>query len=252
MAATGIRAARIRRRRAVLIAALAVGTALLLALTLEVAPGVNAATRARWGIRNLLAGPPRVGVQVGHLDSAEQPDELASLRWNTGGHADGLDEVEVNLAVARALAAALEAEGVRVDLLPARIPPNYRADAFISVHADSSPDPDRRGYKSAHFEPARNDREAELKSLIDSAYFAASGLPDDDHNTTGNMFHYYAFNHRRFRHSVARSTPAVLVEIGYLSHPDDRAFLIRPERPAAALAEGMLAYLVLRGRLPGP
>jgi N-acetylmuramoyl-L-alanine amidase len=239
------------RRRALLLTALIVSAALLVGLSApasDLAPG----TRLWWGIRNTLVGPPRVGVQIGHLDPHAQPDELASLRWNTGGHADGLDEVDVNRRVAEALAARLRAYGVQVDLLPATVPPGYRADAVLSIHADSSTDPARRGYKSAHFEPARNALEQELKRFIDNAYLASSGLPDDDRNTTGNMFHYYAFNHLRFEHSVARSTPALLVELGYLSHPDDRRYLSAPERPAGALADGLAAYLRSLGRLPPP
>jgi N-acetylmuramoyl-L-alanine amidase len=239
------------RRRALLLTALIVSSALLVGLSApasDIAPG----SRLWWGVRNALVGPPRIGVQVGHLDPHAHPDELASLRWNTGGHAGGLDEVDVNRNVAEALAARLRALGVQVDLLPATVPPGYRADAVISIHADSSVDPERRGYKSAHFEPARNALEQELKRFVDAAYLSASGLPDDDRNTTGNMFHYYAFNHLRFEHSVARSTPALLVELGYLSHPDDRSYLSTPEQPAAAIAEGLAAYLRSQGRLAAP
>jgi hypothetical protein len=199
-------------------------------------------------VRNLLLGPARVGLQIGHLDSASHPDELARLRASTGGLGGGLFEVNVNRAVAAALAARLEALGLMVDLLPATVPPGYRADLVVSIHADSSDAPHRRGYKSAVFRPTRNRWDRSLKSHLDQAYLAGSRFPDDDDNVTGDMLEYYAFN-RRYRHSIARSTPAAIVELGYLSHPLDRELLRRPDEVAALLERGILAFLDLRGRL---
>lgn len=201
------------------------------------------------GFVNSLRGPVRVGIQVGHLDAGLQPDELASLRVSTGAHVDGIDEVEINLSVAEALAARLARYGFTVDLLPATVPVRYRSDVLLSIHADASTDADRRGYKSAHFLPARNAREPLLKVAVDRAVFAATGLPDDDHNVSGNMLHYYAFNHLRFHHAAAGSTPGLLVELGYLSHPEDRDTLLRPDVYAAALEHGVLDYLRTIGRV---
>lgn len=194
-------------------------------------------------LANRVRGPVRIGLQIGHLDAASAPDELANLRQSTGGSVRGLDEVEVNQAVAEALAARLTDHGFEVDLLGAVVPPNYRADLLLSIHADANSDEDRRGYKSAHFRPARNPHEALLKVAVDRAYTALTRLPDDDRNVSGNMLLYYAFNHRRFQHSVHRETPALLVELGYLSNADDRAWLERPDRLAAALENGVLDYL---------
>lgn len=195
-------------------------------------------------------GPVRVGLQVGHLNVQDHPDELANLRYNTGAHAGGLNEVDVNLAVAQQLKASLELDGIKVDLLPATIPENYKADLLLSLHADASPDAWRRGYKSSHFRTPRNGLEPLLKTFIDEAYFYYSGLPDDDANVSGSMLDYYAFNRRKFRHSVATSTPALLVEMGYLSSSEDRRFLQDPTNPAYALKQGIMAYLDSRNRLP--
>ena len=140
-------------------------------------------------------GPVRVGLQVGHENAAAHPEELARLRQNTGGHANGVDEVDLNRAVAEALREQLEAHGVTVDLLSATPPRGYYADLVLSLHADSVADPTRRGYKSAVFEPERNPFDAALKGHIDRAYFAVSGFPDDHHNTTQNMHRYYALQH---------------------------------------------------------
>lgn len=200
-------------------------------------------------LANSLKGPPRVGVQVGHLDAGAQPDELAALRASTGGHWEGVDEVEVNLEVANRLAKLLEDDGIVVDVLPATIPPGYVADVMLSVHVDASSDESRRGYKSAHFWPARNVYEPLLKVLVDREVLAMD-LPDDDRNVSGNMLQYYAFNHRRYRHAVDRSTPALLVELGYLSSPQDRHLLADPNSFALALAQGVRDYLQAVGRTP--
>ena len=203
---------------------------------------------SRRALLNLFIGPPRVGVQVGHEEAQNHPEELAALRVNTGGHAGGVDEVDVNRAVAQELARRLEENGVTVDLLPATPPEGYHADLFVALHADASPDTARRGYKTAYFSPPRNPLEPRLKAQIDAAY-GASGLPDDNDNVTDSMLLYYAFNFRRYHHSVHPGTPAVIVELGYLSNPEDRGYLSRPDEPAARLTAGILEYLRERGRL---
>ncbi|MEX2501014.1 MAG: N-acetylmuramoyl-L-alanine amidase [Trueperaceae bacterium] len=194
-------------------------------------------------VRAGLFGAPTVGVQIGHLHAHAHPDELASLRVSTGADVDGEREVDVNAAVAEALARRLAAAGVTVQLLPATVPAGYRADLVVSLHADASPDRSRSGYKSAHREPARSVREPMLRRTVDAAYLKASGMRHDEANVTGAMLHYYAFSDRRFRHAVARGTPGLIIEMGYLSHPGDRAWLGEPDRPAAALADGIVRYL---------
>lgn len=202
----------------------------------------------RW-LANRIKGDVRIGLQVGHLDAAAQPDELASLRYSTGAHHAGLDEVDINAAIVEALAVRLRARGAIVDVLPATIPPRYRADLVLSVHADSNLDGTRSGYKSAHYWPARNPNEALLKVTVDRAVLVATGLADDDVNVSSNMLQYYAFNHRRFEHAVARATPALLLELGYLSNAADRRWLRAPDDLAAALEEGVVTYLRAIGRV---
>ncbi|MDZ7707297.1 MAG: N-acetylmuramoyl-L-alanine amidase [Trueperaceae bacterium] len=195
-------------------------------------------------IRAWLQGPPTVALQIGHLHAHEHPDELADLRTSTGGRGGGVNEVDVNRAVAIALAERLAAAGVQVELLAATVPPGYGPSVLVSLHADASGDPARRGYKSAHREPARNRREPWLRRLVDVAYLRAAPMPDDGDNVSGAMLDYYAFAHDRVRHAARAGTAGLIVEMGYLSHPLDRAWLGDPNRPAGAIAEGVLAYLV--------
>ncbi|MEX2534209.1 MAG: N-acetylmuramoyl-L-alanine amidase [Trueperaceae bacterium] len=242
-------------RRLLLVIMLLTAGAVFLALNLPAHAAAltesarQAKTSLYHGLRNRVLGPPLVGLQVGHLEAASHPQELAALRVSTGGFGGGRFEVEVNQAVAVSLAERLGSHGIAVDLLPATVPPRYRADLVVSIHADSSPDTHRRGYKSAVFRPRRNPNDARLKAELDRAYLAGSGLPDDDDNVTGNMLEYYAFN-RHYRHSLARRTPAAIVELGYLTHPKDSQLLATPDRVAALLETGIVSYLESTGRLP--
>jgi N-acetylmuramoyl-L-alanine amidase len=185
---------------------------------------------------------PRVGIQVGHWKSGELPDELARLRGSTGTFVRGLSEVEVNLDVARRVEALLVAQGVAVDLLPATVPPGYDADAFVAIHADGATKPGARGFKIAT--PWRTSRAAQhLRDALDAEYVAATRLPRDG-AITFNMRGYYAFSFRRHTHAVARTTPAVILEMGFLTSPADRAFMTgRADVVARGIAEGVLRYL---------
>ncbi len=200
-------------------------------------------------LANRWRGPVRVGLQVGHLDATAQPEELASLRVSTGAHWDGVDEVDVNAAIVEELAGRLRDRGIVVDVLPATVPPRYRADLFLSIHVDANADEDRNGYKSAHFVPVRNPHELVLKLKVDRAVLAGTPLADDDGNVTGNMFRYYAFNNRRFRHAVHPRTPGLLVELGYLSNPADGRLLEDPSLVVSAIERGVVEYLREVGRL---
>ena len=187
-------------------------------------------------------GPPRVGLQVGHWKSNELPDELKRLRGSTGAFAAGYSEVEINLDIARRVAALLQQRGLIIDILPATVPPGYDADAFVAIHADGSASHGARGFKLAT--PWRTSRAAQhLADVLREEYAAATGLPWDD-RITFNMRGYYAFSYRRHEHAVAKTTPAVIIEIGYLTNATDRAILIgQPDRVAMGLANGIVRYL---------
>lgn len=242
-------------RRAWLAAGFLVALGVLLALNWSSAFGA-VSDPARGFAPNLrqaltaLRGPVRIGLQVGHLNETAMPRELAKLRASTGAEVGGLDEVDVNLAIVRALAARLRAMGFEVDVLGATVPVGYRATLVLAVHADASADPLREGYKSAHYLPLRNARDPLLKLDVDRAVLLGTPLGDDDANVSIDMLRYYAFNTRRFRHAVARSTPGLIVELGYLTNPRDRALLQHPAPLAAALADGVVRYLHDVQRIP--
>jgi N-acetylmuramoyl-L-alanine amidase len=185
---------------------------------------------------------PRVGIQVGHWKSQELPDELARLRTSSGAFAGGYHEADVNLAIAKRVAALLESRGLAVDLLPATIPPGYDADAFVAIHADGSSSGNSRGFKLAT--PWRTSRASQmLLDLLTIEYASATGLPQD-YAVTFNMRGYYAFNNRRREHAIARTTPAVIIEMGFLTSATDRAVIIgQPDNVAIGITNGIIRYL---------
>ncbi len=194
------------------------------------------------------SGPVRVGLQVGHLETQNLPDELAQFRRSTGASGGGISEAEANLAVAQAVKKRLESRAVTVDILPATVPPGYSADIFLSIHADGSPDASMSGYKVAPFVRDFTGDAEDLARILHRTY-GATGLRADP-NITRNMRGYYAFNAWRFDHAVSFNTPAAIIETGFMSNPSDRSLLTRQtEIPAGAIAAGILEYLESKERL---
>lgn len=191
---------------------------------------------------------PRVGLQVGHLRSNELPEELARLRTSTGTRWGSLTEAALNFDIVNRVKPLLEAQGVIVDVLPATVPIAYDADAFLAIHADGSSSSGARGWKLATPWRASEASKA-LMAAVAAAYGPATGLPEDVGGVTYNMKGYYAFNFRRHEHAISRTTPAIIVEMGFMSSAADRAVMIsQPDRVARGIAEGVLTYL--RNRNP--
>lgn len=195
-----------------------------------------------------LTGPWVVAIQPGHWLVEELPDELHRLRQSTGTAWGKVREVEINLAVARALVPLIEAKGWTAVLVPATVPPGLRADAFVSIHADGSSDTRRQGWKLAP--PWRASPAAHrLGEALEDAFRAEGDLVHDASGITVNMRGYFGFSHRRFTHAASPYTPSVLVELGFLSHAQDRRRLVEdPDRFARILVTGLEAYLSSRPR----
>ena len=229
-------------------AAVALGVAAVVALALQEAPAeperfvpLRAPARPHYpglSLRGVVA-PWRVALQIGHLNTDEYPPELAHRRTATGASAGGVAEVDVNRSVAQAAAELLREHGIEVVLLPATVPPEFDADAFVAIHADGG---GSSGYKVSppwRASPASR----RLSALLREHYGNVTGMREDLNGVTYNMRGYYAFG-GRYRHAVARTTPAAILEMGYLTHPQDRAFLTgQPEVAARGIAVGVLAFL---------
>jgi hypothetical protein len=207
-------------------------------------PGIPAVTLSARATPTAATAPTplRVGIQVGHWRAAELPDEQLQLRDSTGVFAGGHAEAEVGLDIAQRIAALLASDGIVVDVLPATIPPGYAADAFVALHADGAESSDARGFKLATPLAASRASLHLLETLADE-YGHATGLPRGG-ASTANMRGYYAFNYRRYAHAIARITPAVIIEMGFLTNADDRTLLLdRPDLAAVGIANGIVRYL---------
>ncbi len=194
-------------------------------------------------------GPVRIALQAGHWRANEAPAELSGLKDN-GTSSQGTAEWEVNLAIAQRAAALLEGMGYVVDVLPAVVPPSYRAHLFISIHADGSGDARASGFRVA---APRNDptgRAAGVARLLEASYADATGirrLP----TVTRRMQNYYAFNFQRYVHALHPMTIAVILETGFLTSAADRTVIVDdPDRAARGIAAAVAAFPITPP--PGP
>ncbi|MDX1493056.1 MAG: N-acetylmuramoyl-L-alanine amidase [Longimicrobiales bacterium] len=183
----------------------------------------------------------RVALQAGHWRADEAPRELSGLRRN-GTSWEGTYEWEVNLDIARRAAEMLQSEGYQVDVLPAVVPQAYEADLFIAIHADGSADPRASGYRVASSRRDRTGKAQAVAEVLGSAYGEVTGLRRLT-TTTRRMRNYYAFNYRRYRHSIHPRTPGVIIETGFLTSSRDRAVIVDdPDKAALGIVSAVQAY----------
>jgi N-acetylmuramoyl-L-alanine amidase len=176
---------------------------------------------------------PRIGIVAGHWGS----DEGASCP-------DGLTEVEVNLSVAELVVQSLRGLGYDVDLLQefdARLD-GYRADALVSIHADScqrfeNASPPPTGFKVASvvdsFVP---DEERRLVDCLTEAYKERTGLSFHENSITGHMTGYHTF------YAIDGRTPGAIIETGFLWL--DRELLTQhPDVVAQGIVDGVICFV---------
>jgi N-acetylmuramoyl-L-alanine amidase len=148
----------------------------------------------------------------------------------------------VNLEIVKTTAAMLEEKGYLVDILPAVVPPGYRAHLFIAVHADGAADTRASGYRVAAPRQDATGRASRMVTLLEESYGKATGLrklPD----VTRRMENYYAFNFRRYEHALHPMTIAVILETGFLTSASDRKIIVSdPERVARGIVEAVVAF----------
>ena len=183
----------------------------------------------------------RIALQAGHWRADEAPRELSGLRGN-GTSWRGTAEWESNLEIARSAGAMLEQMGYEVDILPAVVPPNYRAHLFISIHADGSNDSNASGYRVAAPRRDATGRASRFVRLLERSYGEATNLRRLP-TITRRMRNYYAFNFRRYEHSLHPMTIAVIIETGFLTSPRDRRVILSdPETAARGIVAAVVAF----------
>lgn len=184
--------------------------------------------------------PPLAGLLAGIGGDAAQVALLAG-HWQSDSGAvcpDGLQEAEVNLAVARQAAALLREEGYRTEVLPEFAPKlvGFRAGAFVAIHSDSCVG-DLSGFKVAyHADADPVGPGARLAAALSREYAAATGLAPHPNTITDDMRRYHALR------KIASNTPGVIIEVGFLS--GDRDLLTDGrEHVARGIANGIVAFL---------
>ena len=194
-------------------------------------------------------GPIRIALQAGHWKANEAPAELSGLRDN-GTASQGTAEWEVNLAIAERAKVLLEGLGYTVDILPAVVPPSYRAHLFISIHADGSRDPRASGFRVAAPRNDRTGRAAAAARVLENSYGNATGIKRLP-TVTRRMQNYYAFNFQRYVHALHPMTIAVILETGFLTNAGDRGIIVEdPERAARGIVTAVVAFPITPP--PGP
>jgi N-acetylmuramoyl-L-alanine amidase len=182
-------------------------------------------------VTNLFSGrrgeDPLVGLVAGHWQS----DSGAVC-------ADGLQEVDLNLQIARAVADALRAQGYRVEVLPEYSPKldGLQAAVFLAIHNDSCM-VDLSGFKVAAMTQGDADNaETELVNLLYAHYEQATGLKPHPDTITDDMRQYHALR------KIAPETPGAIIECGFMG--GDRTLLTEQQgRVVTGIADGLRAFL---------
>jgi len=181
------------------------------------------------GLRNPQEVPAKkVGIVAGH--------------WGSDSGAvcpDGLTEVEINLEVAHRVADLLRRKGYEVEVLEEFSPKlkGYRAEAFVSIHADSCNVPEASGFKVAHVSSsATPEEEDRLVECLKEEYSRITGLAFHEHSITYDMRYYHAFL------EIDSKTPGAIIETGFMS--GDRELLTEhPDAVAKGIAAGIVHFL---------
>jgi len=176
---------------------------------------------------------PHIGIVAGHRGS------------DTGAMCpDGLTEVEINLNVARRVVYTLQALGYQADLLAEFDPrlEGYRADALLSIHADSCVDypnatPPASGFKVASVEDSLVPEEEErLVTCLAQCYAARTGMYFHANSITYDMTRYHTF------YEIDGQTPGVIIETGFMLN--DRYMLTqRADLVAQGIVDGIVCFI---------
>ena len=172
--------------------------------------------------------PKKVGIVAGH--------------WGYGPGAvcaDGLTEVEINLAVAQLVKVLLEDQGYEVDLLEEfdAALDDYLADTLVSIHADSCNVPEASGFKVARvLDSALPEEEDQLVECLREEYQTATGLSFHRHSITPHMTEYHAFS------EIDSQTPAAIIEAGFMA-ADRHVLLNQQDKVAQGIANGIICFL---------
>jgi N-acetylmuramoyl-L-alanine amidase len=147
--------------------------------------------------------------------------------------------VTINLDVASRVVAMLQNSGYQAELLAEFSPKlaGYKADACISIHADSCNVPGASGFKVARVAAsAIPEEEDRLVACLIQEYAEATGLDFHESSITYDMTVYHAFN------EIDPQTPAAIIELGFMG--EDRDLLTKnAHQVAEGVTQGLLCFL---------
>jgi len=172
--------------------------------------------------------PPKVGIVAGHYG------------FDSGAICpDGLQEVEINLAIAEKVVALLRRKGYQVELLGEfdEAILGYQANAFVSLHSDSCDIPGASGFKVARVtNSAVPEEEDRLVECLWDEYEKWTGLARHEDSITLHMRQYHAFR------KIDPETPGAIIEMGFML--DDRNILLyEQQKVARGIASGVICFL---------
>ncbi len=93
----------------------------------------------------------------------------------------------------------------------------FKADAFVSIHCNATASGEKAHGVETYY---RDDRDWPLANCLQQCYSTFSG------GRSVGIFQDIARLHKRLTVLNDLNVPSALIEIGYLSNPDDRAYLI--------------------------
>jgi N-acetylmuramoyl-L-alanine amidase len=175
---------------------------------------------------------PHIGIVAGHSGNdsgAVCSDALGGTR-----------EVDINLNVASLVREKLVDLGYEVDLLAefdSRLT-NYRAQALVSIHADSCEyiNDSATGFKVAAAITSDPTQAQRLTSCLSNRYESITGLKFHSGSVTTNMTNYYAFS------EINPATPAAIIEIGFMNL-DHQILTEKPDLIADGITSGILCFI---------
>jgi N-acetylmuramoyl-L-alanine amidase len=176
-------------------------------------------------------------VQAGHL----QPYEPG-----TEGQSGAAGELELNLRNRDALCRLLAKVGrFKVVPMPSKIPSGTKCDAAIFFHADGSGSKSVSGFSFGYPVGPGTGVNKQLADLIAAEYVKLPGHPPHHRdNYTIDEAHYYGFR------ATDTPGPEVLFEVGFVSNPNEKAWLYaHVDDIAGAVYRALLTYF---GMAPKP
>ncbi len=206
--------------------------------TTYVSDALVAQIRSRLGVTQHEPPRPLASSRRGHV--AIDPGHGGRDPGTIGVY--GVYEKDINLAVARKLAAELQRRGLTVtmtrqdDRYPeledrAALANQRNVDLFVSIHCDSAPNSGAQGSTAYIAEAASSEAQSAAQAILRS--LATTGLDSR------------GVRRENYRVLVQTESPAVLIELGYLSNAQEAAKLQNgafQDRLAAALASGIADY----------